>query len=253
MNETTPPPEGYELVKLTPGDCAPEGCLVFASEDKGWERNYWIAKNDWFYAVKKDEEAYDTSRFQRDNVVRPGDTFLDVPTVTNGPTPPPTHVLYTGPKQWQKLPEGSLFWTADRGWYGQSDIPVTAVPGDKNHYAIPLNVSLPPKSHDPKGDAGALKAPLWLLPPSALEAASWVHKLGAEKYGTANWRDNKVCASTYISAMMRHLNQWRDGEDNDQESGVSHLAHTIASANILIDAAHCGTLIDDRAKLPVTK
>ena len=106
------------------------------------------------------------------------------------------------------------------------------------------------KPLDPKGDAGSKKAPLWLLPPVALEVASWAHKHGADKYGLFNWRENKVCASTYISAMMRHLNAWRDGEDSDQGSGVSHLAHVIASANILLDAAHCRNLKDDRVKLP---
>jgi hypothetical protein len=105
---------------------------------------------------------------------------------------------------------------------------------------------------DPKGQAGQAKAPLWLLPPSALEAASQAHAHGAAKYGKANWREAKVCASTYISAMMRHLNAWRDREDNDPDSGVTHLAHIIASANILIDAKACGTLEDDRLKKPNT-
>jgi hypothetical protein len=187
------------------------------------------------------EETYDTSRFQRDNVTPD----------TQEPTPPSTHVLYRGPKKWQILPRGSLYWVPNVGW-DTRDHPVTAVPGDNHYYAIPLKLELPPKPLDPKGEAGSHKAPLWLLPPSALEEASWVHKLGAEKYGVANWRENEVCASTYISAMMRHLNQWRDGEDIDTESGRSHLAHIIASANILIDAAHCRTLRDDRAKLPKT-
>lgn len=104
--------------------------------------------------------------------------------------------------------------------------------------------------NDPKGEVGATKPPLGLIPPIAMEAAAWAHKLGSEKYGTFNWRATGVCASTYVSAMMRHLNAWRDGEDLDPESGVSHLGHVIASANILLDSAHCGTLQDDRSKLP---
>jgi len=70
-----------------------------------------------------------------------------------------------------------------------------------------------------------------------------------ERYGGYNWRHSKVCATTYISAIMRHLDAWRDGEDNDPESGVSHIAHVAASCNILLDAQHCGKLNDDRAKL----
>lgn len=102
---------------------------------------------------------------------------------------------------------------------------------------------------DPKGAAGALKAPMWLLPAHSLQQTAWVHKLGSEKYGPYNWRKTSVCVTTYISAIMRHLDAWRDGEDNDPESGISHIAHVAASCNILLDAQHCGKLNDDRAKL----
>ena len=84
------------------------------------------------------EEQYDTSRFQRDNTT--AEACL-------GPKPPSTHVLYTGPKRWQILPRGSLYWVPNVGW-DTRDHPVTAVPGDNHHYAIPLNVSLP-ENHTP--------------------------------------------------------------------------------------------------------
>jgi len=103
---------------------------------------------------------------------------------------------------------------------------------------------------DPKGEAGNQKAPMWLIPPSSMEQTSWVHKLGAEKYGPFNWRETGVCATTYISAIMRHLNAWRDGEDLDPESGISHIAHVACSCNILMDAAHCNRLHDDRNRIP---
>jgi hypothetical protein len=106
------------------------------------------------------------------------------------------------------------------------------------------------KVNDPKGVAGSLKAPMWLVPPVALEELSWVLKLGAEKYGEYNWRKTGVCASTYISAAFRHLNAWRDGEDLDPESGRSHLAHAMTCFAIVLDAEKCGTLDDDRNKLP---
>jgi hypothetical protein len=104
--------------------------------------------------------------------------------------------------------------------------------------------------NDPKGAAGALKTPLSLIPPFAMEQTAWVHKLGAEKYGPFNWRKTGVCASTYVNAIMRHLNAWRDGETIDPESGISHLAHVACSCNILLDADHCGTLQDDRNVTP---
>ena len=102
--------------------------------------------------------------------------------------------------------------------------------------------------NDPKGAAGALKTPLGLIPPHSMEQAALVHKFGASRYGPFNWRDTGVCASTYVNAIMRHLNAWRDGEDLDHESGISHIAHIACSCNILMDADYCGTLMDDRNK-----
>jgi len=99
---------------------------------------------------------------------------------------------------------------------------------------------------DPKGEAGSKKAPMWLLPPFALEEAAWVHGLGSAKYGPWNWVKTKVCASTYISAIMRHLMAWHQKQDNDPESGRSHLAHIVACCNILMDAQHKKCLDDDR-------
>lgn len=102
---------------------------------------------------------------------------------------------------------------------------------------------------DPKRNAGKLKTPLGLIPASAMEETAKVHALGAEKYGPWNWRDTGVNAMTYVHAILRHLNAWRDGEDIDSESCVSHIAHIAASCNILIDATSCGKLIDDRNKI----
>ena len=79
------------------------------------------------------EEIYDTSRFQRDNVA---------PT-SQEPTPPATHVLYTGPKKWQKLPDGSLFWCKiHEKWFSQKE-ELSAIPGG-HLYAVPVNLELPP-------------------------------------------------------------------------------------------------------------
>jgi len=104
--------------------------------------------------------------------------------------------------------------------------------------------------NDPKGAAGALKTPLGLIPPYAMEQTALAHKLGAEKYGPFNWRDTGVCVSTYINAIMRHINAFRDGENLDPESGISHLAHIACSCNILLDADYCDTLQDDRNIAP---
>jgi hypothetical protein len=71
---------------------------------------------------------------------------------------------------------------------------------------------------------------------------------GADKYGARNYRDTKINATTYVSAIMRHLLAWNDGEDLDPESGLSHIAHVAACCDILLDTAACGMLTDDRSK-----
>ena len=100
---------------------------------------------------------------------------------------------------------------------------------------------------NPKDRIGATKPPLHLIPSGAEIPESRVFALGAQKYGGAfNWRTSPVRASIYIAAARRHLAQWFDGEDNDSESGVSHLAHARACLGILLDAMSVERLIDDR-------
>lgn len=106
------------------------------------------------------------------------------------------------------------------------------------------------KIENPKEIEGRKKCPMHLLPPEALRQIAYAHQVGEKKYGRFNWRDSKVSALTYVGAIYRHLGLWQDGEDNDPESGLSHLAHIAAGVNILLDAAYCGTLVDDRSKKP---
>jgi Domain of unknown function (DUF5664) len=75
-----------------------------------------------------------------------------------------------------------------------------------------------------------------------------VMSVGAAKYGAFNYRDSSISASVYQDAMERHLQLWFDGEDTDDETGVSHLASVIASCALLMDAQATGKLNDDRQK-----
>ncbi|MFN3582795.1 dATP/dGTP diphosphohydrolase domain-containing protein [Phenylobacterium sp.] len=99
---------------------------------------------------------------------------------------------------------------------------------------------------NPKTRYGMAKPPIGLVPGTALVQIAESFRLGAQKYGPANWRVDPVSSSTYVNAAMRHLLQWVDGEDTDPESGVSHLAHVAACVCILMDAQTCSTLHDDR-------
>lgn len=99
---------------------------------------------------------------------------------------------------------------------------------------------------NPKDRVGVRKPPLHLIPSAAEILESAVMALGAKKYGAFNWRSTNVKASVYVAAARRHLVQWFDGQDDDAESGVSHLAHARASLGILLDALATGHLVDDR-------
>lgn len=101
---------------------------------------------------------------------------------------------------------------------------------------------------NPKHAIGASKAPLGLVPKTAIAELSRVMELGAKKYGAYNWRENSVSVQVYIDAARRHLDLVECGEDLDDESRASHYAHVMACMSIVLDAIHTGTLVDDRHK-----
>lgn len=99
---------------------------------------------------------------------------------------------------------------------------------------------------NPKDRIGITKPPLHLVPPASKLHQAEAMRNGADKYGPYNWRENKVKATVYISAAQRHLDQWLDGEENAEDSGVHHLGHALACIGILLDAQETGNLVDDR-------
>jgi hypothetical protein len=104
-------------------------------------------------------------------------------------------------------------------------------------------------SDDPKGAAGAKKAPMHLLPPNALIETAKAMGHGAAKYGAWNFIETTVCASTYVGALGRHWAAYARSEDIDPDSGLPHLALIAANCFVLLTAQQQGTLRDDRPKL----
>ena len=80
-----------------------------------------------------------------------------------------------------------------------------------------------------KDDKG--KPRMDLLPPKALLEVGEVLAHGAQKYGENNWRLVENAKERYLAAALRHVFQWRAGEELDPESGLSHLAH--AATNLI--------------------
>lgn len=102
---------------------------------------------------------------------------------------------------------------------------------------------------NPKEIAGSMKPSTWsVFPRWVMLAVGRVMSVGAAKYGAFNYRESNISASVYQDAMERHLQLWFDGEDEDPETGVSHLASVMASCALLMDAQVTGKLHDDRQK-----
>ncbi len=90
------------------------------------------------------------------------------------------------------------------------------------------------------------KAPMDLIPLHCLAGAARVLEHGASKYGRRNWRIEPISCTTYVGAIMRHLQEWQDGHDKDKDSGEHPLSHVMASCLLVLDALRHGTLVDDR-------
>ncbi len=102
------------------------------------------------------------------------------------------------------------------------------------------------KQTNPKDAIGAAKASTWYVPSRVLMEVGVAMLEGARKYGPFNWRKAGVCASVYIGAVDRHLTAWKEGEDIDPASGLSHITKAISSLTVLRDSMLEGNWVDDR-------
>lgn len=109
---------------------------------------------------------------------------------------------------------------------------------------------------NPKDKLGVVKPNLDLVSPSGMIYEALAMQYGAitKGYGPFNWRQKKVKGSIYVAAAIRHIFQYLDGQDVDEESGQPTLGHAKACLGILIDAIESGNLVDDRPiKGPVSQ
>jgi len=74
-----------------------------------------------------------------------------------------------------------------------------------------------------------------LLPPLALKATVEILTFGAEKYEPDNWKHVPDSKRRYFDAMQRHLWAWKEGEQNDPETGKNHLAHAMCCLMFLYE------------------
>ncbi len=66
----------------------------------------------------------------------------------------------------------------------------------------------------------------------SLEDMVKVLEFGAVKYGEYNWQKG-LKTTDIIESMLRHVFSYLNGEDNDKESGISHIGHIQCNAMFL--------------------
>ena len=84
-----------------------------------------------------------------------------------------------------------------------------------------------------------------LLMPEFLDGVAKVLEFGARKYEPNNWARGAEW-SRYFAALQRHMWAWWGGEDNDPETGMSHLYHAGCCLMFLSSYLERGLGDDDR-------
>lgn len=89
------------------------------------------------------------------------------------------------------------------------------------------------------------KPDLTILPKALLDETAKVMMYGANKYERDNYKKGFPITRT-LAAALRHIYSYLDKEDNDPESGLSHLGHAAASIAMTLENIRIGTAKDDR-------
>ena len=106
-------------------------------------------------------------------------------------------------------------------------------------------ITLKPKLGGTKHDQD--KPRLELVPPKALIEVAKVLTVGAAKYEDHNWARGFKWSRLY-GASLRHILAHMGGEDLDQETGLSHIAHAICGLMFLLEHEVDKLGQDDRRK-----
>jgi len=92
-----------------------------------------------------------------------------------------------------------------------------------------------------------------LISSAAILELAKVLEFGARKYDPWNWASG-IKYSRIIGAALRHLLAWKDGEDQDPETGLSHVAHAMCNLMFLLDYLdRQRSDLDDRRPLDTRK
>jgi nucleoside 2-deoxyribosyltransferase len=98
---------------------------------------------------------------------------------------------------------------------------------------------------DTGGEKGRKQERMDLIPPEPLWELARVYGFGATKYDDHNYLKGYDYSLSF-GALLRHVTQWMNGEDNDSESGLHHLAHAAWHCFALMMYQAHGLGTDDR-------
>ncbi len=84
-----------------------------------------------------------------------------------------------------------------------------------------------------EGKKGVKSARFDLIPYDALWQVALVFGKGAEKYAERNWERGYEWSKS-LGAMQRHLALFWQGQDEDEETGLPHIAHAAWHALVLL-------------------
>lgn len=94
------------------------------------------------------------------------------------------------------------------------------------------------------------KEPLSLLSRVWLIGVAKVMGFGAKKYTAHNWRGG-IERSRLVSAALRHILAYNEGEDVDSETGLNHLDHASCCLMFARETHDTHPNLDDRYKRKV--
>lgn len=187
-----------------------------------------------------------------------GTDFPDMPIEVR---PTVAHEEYRMLEAGEVLQEGDEYDTRFKGWVptdrpgvkvdrqdeGRYRRRILPAPPEEDRLPYPAR-NFPPETKDtnPKDAIGVSKVPFWVVPWRIIGELSLALLEGALKYGAYNWRVAGVRASVYMSATVRHMADFWEGEDIDPDSGLSHVTKAIASLTVLRDSMLHGNWVDDR-------
>jgi hypothetical protein len=95
------------------------------------------------------------------------------------------------------------------------------------------------------GEKGQKLARFDLVPVRPLTYLAEHYGKGARKYANRNWERGYDWSLNY-AALMRHVTQWWNGEDVDEETGSHHLVAVAWHAFALLEFAETHPELDDR-------